>query len=185
MAKRTKKDYEQIAGDLVGFLADSCPGIDVTVGRSERWQRTCLTFRWEGFRTLLLEERFRRIARLIPPEYFRSHCRDAVWLELAPDESIDEFLAQPRSEDVDSRLPDIWKMLRGCSFFAALEDELVRIPLGSCPDDLSVSKRVLAAKNLTADEVRDACLAFIRKEACNDWEVLQKVRPIAESRRRK
>ncbi len=184
MAKRTRKTYKQIAADLLGFLAQSCPAIDVTVGRSERWGRTCLTFRWEGFRGLLLEERFRRIARLIPQDYFESHCRDAVWLELAPDETIDNFLAQPRSEDVDSRLPAIWKMLRDCSFFAALEDELVRIPPGACPDDLSVSRRVLAAKSLTADEARDACLAFIRKEAYNDWEVLQKVRPIAESRRR-
>ena len=179
-AGKSKKSHQQIAKDLHGYLAKSFPGIEVEVGHSERWDRTCFTFRWPGFDDLLLEERFPKLARRIPPDYFEKHCQGVVWLELGSSETVEEFLAQPRSEDIDPRIDQIWKRLRELQFFPALEDELVRIPPAQCPDDLSISKRVLAAKKATADETRDACLAFIRSQAYSDWEVLKKVRHIAE-----
>ena len=178
------KSHAQLAKDLRGFVAGACPGIEVEVSRSRRWKRTCLTFRWSGFAGLLLEERFRLLARLIPPDYYEEHLRGVVWLELAPEESVEDFLAQPRSEDVDDRLPSIWRMLRKLDFFAALEDELVRIPVEQCPDDFTLSKRVLGAKRASSEQIRDACLAFMRTRAYNDWEVLRQVRAIAEGKRK-
>jgi hypothetical protein len=174
-------DHAKLAKDLRGFTARQCDGIDVTVEHSPRWGRTCITFRWAGFSGMLPEERFRLVARLIPADYFEAHCGGAVWLELTPDETIESYLSQPRSEDVDGRLPAIWRMLAKKDFFAVLEDELCRIPADKCPDDFTVSRRVLKAIRLSDEEARDALLAFMRPQAYTDWEVLRQVRPIAQA----
>ncbi len=177
------KSHAQLAKDLKSFVGDACPGVTVEVDHATRWQRTCFTFRWEGFAGLLLEERFRLVAKLIPPDYFERHCRGVVWLELTPDESVDDYLAQPRSEDVDDRLPEIWRQLADRSFFTALEDELVRVPFSRCPDDFTYTKRVMDAKKVSPDLRRDALLAFMRQTAYTDWEVLRKVRPLVEKQK--
>lgn len=177
----SKKTHAQLKKDLLSYVGEHCDGVELDVDVSPRWDRLCFTFRWEGFDDLLLEERFRKVARLVPGDYFEKHCQGAVWLELTPGESIDEYLKQPRSEDVDADLPDIWRRLGEIEFFSRLEDEMVRIPPKDCPDDMSVSKRVLRASNLSEDDVRRCCLAFIRQDVYTDWEVLKAVRPIAES----
>jgi hypothetical protein len=179
------KTHAQLAKDLKEFTAKACKGIDVQVEHSQRWNRPCFTFRWSGFEGLLLEERFRLIARLIPPDYFEQHCQGAVWLELTPKETVESYLAQPRSEDIDDQLPAIWRMLNQMNFFAALEDELCRIPFSECPDDFSITRRVFAAMNTADERVRDALLAFMRHQAYTDWEVLRQVRPIAEAKKGK
>lgn len=179
------KSHSQLQEDLQRFVEGKCPGVQVAVEHSDRWKRTCFTFRWAGFEELLLEERFRLLAKCVPPDFFQAHCAEAVWLELTPGEDIDAFLAQPRSEDVDEQLDDIWSRLETMRFFEALEDELVRIPPRECPDDFTVSRRVFAAKNATDDETRDALLAFMRQKAYNDWEVLRQVKPIAQPRRKR
>lgn len=177
----SKKTHGQLQKDLLGYVGKLCDGIELEVGVNPRWDRLCFTFRWKGFDDLLLEERFRKVARMIPGDYFEKHCQGAVWLELTPGESIDEYLKQPRSEDIDAAIPKIWKQLGEIEFFSRLEDEMVRIPPAECPDDLSVSKRVLRASNLKEGDVRECCLAFIRQNVYTDWEVLKAVRPIAES----
>lgn len=179
MAREKTKSHAQVRKDLAAFFKEKCPGSEVAVEQSDRWKRRCITVTWKGFAGLLLEERFRLVAKLVPADYFRANCADAVWLELTPGESIESYLAQPRSEDVDDRLDEIWKALGGIRFFEALEDELVRIPPNQASDDLSVSRRVLAAKKASADLQRDALLAFMRQQAYNDWEVLREVRPVA------
>jgi len=176
----SEKDHAALARELQDMLDKSCPGMAVTVAHSPRWQRMCLTFHWDGFRGMLPEERFRLVAKRVPPAYFETHCRGAVWVELAGDESIEDYLALPRSEDIDARLNDVWADLAALNFFAALEDELVRVPAQQCPDDFTFSKRVLSARKATREQTRDAMLAFMRHEAYTDWEVLAKIRPIAE-----
>lgn len=178
-------DYEQLAHALAEQVGQACPGVSVEAEHSPRWNRTCLTFRWNGFAGLLPEERFRIVAQAVPAPLFDQHCRGAVWLELADGETVDEYLKLPRSEDIDPKLPRVWAHLREVCFFAALEDELVRIPPRDCPNDLSISKRVLDVKRASAAQVRDAVLAFMRHEAYTDWEVLGKVRSIVEPQGKK
>lgn len=176
-----KKTDSALAKELTELLSPACPGIQVDVGISDRWKRMCLTFRWPGFADLLPEERFRLLARRIPVEFLDKNCPNAVWLELTPSESIDDFLALPRSEDIADRAPAILKTLVDANFFALLEDELVRVPPARHPDDFTYCKRVLAAGNAKPEQTREACLAFMHHKAYNDWEVLREVRPIAES----
>jgi hypothetical protein len=177
----SQKDHGHIEQELHKFLDPHCPGIKITVALSPRWKRLCLEFRWNGFANLLPEERFRLMAKHVPPEFVARNCADAVWVELTPAESIEEYLKLPRSEDVADRAAAILKSLSDSDFFAALEDELVRVPPADCPDDFTFSRRVLSAKSATPAEVRDACLVFMHHRAYNDWEVLREVRPIAQS----
>lgn len=176
------KTFAERARKLTGFLDKACPGIRVEAEHSARWDRPCLTFHWPGFAGTLLEERFHLLMRHIPEEFFESHCRGAVFLELAPGETVDEILAQPRSEDVADRVAEIWAMLNGRHFFACLEDELVRIPPAELQPDLRVSRKVLQALELDEDQQRDALLAFMHTGAYTDWEVLREIRPTAEGK---
>ena len=76
-----------LEAQLASLLADPFPGMTLEVGRSERWNRTCVTFRWAGFAKLLPEERFHRLTKAIPEGFRESRMRGFVWLELAPDDS--------------------------------------------------------------------------------------------------
>jgi hypothetical protein len=180
-----EQDHARLAGELRELVETACPGIAVEVGIHPRWQRKCFTFRWAGFDGLLPEERFRLVVKRIPPEFYEAHCGGAVWLELADGESLEDYLELPRSEDIDPRLAAVWSFLRDVNFFATLEDELVRIPPARCPDDFTVCRKVLTVKQASADQARDALLAFMRHRAYSDWEVLREVRPLVENNKDK
>lgn len=174
------KDHATIAHDLLGYVRAACPGIEVLVDRSPRWNRTCLTFRWAGFSGLLPEERFRILARQIPQAYIDQHCTGAVWLELAPGEDVDHYLALPRCEDVADQTDDVLRELARTDFFAVLEDELARVLPDKVEDNLSVTRRILSARAMSAQGVQTVCLVLIGCGAYNDWSVLRAVRPVAE-----
>lgn len=175
-----KKEYQKIAANLLGFLSEQCDGIEVVVDDSARWKRMCLTFRWSGFEGMLPEERFRILARLIPQEFVSKHCLGAVWLELAPGESIESYLSLPRSEDVADKAPEILEQLKDTGFFAVLEDEMVRIPPHQCEDSLVVTRKILSARGLADEQVQEVCLVLIGCGAYNDWSVLRDVRKQVE-----
>jgi len=179
------KSHAQLQKDLHKYLDEAFDGIEIDVGISDRWQRPCITLRWSGIEGLLPEERVRRVTQHIPAAFFEAHCRGIIWLELAPEESVDEFLAWPRSEDVVDRLDKIQAKLVEMNFFAALEDELVRVAVDPTGGDLSVTRRVLDAKKATAKQQQDALLAIMHHRAYTDWEVLRTVRPIVEQNKGK
>ncbi|MCB9850756.1 MAG: hypothetical protein H6817_08630 [Phycisphaerales bacterium] len=179
------KSHETLARDLGGYVTKAHPDMQVEVAESPRWKRTCFTFTWDGFAGLLPEERFHIVTRCVPADYIEKHCRGVVWLELADGERIEDYLALPRSEDIAEKAGKIGKRLGEMAFFAALEDELVRIAADQCPDNLSISKRVLAAKKAKDAEIREAILLFLHHRAYTDWEVLRQVRPAVESSTKK
>ena len=98
-AKRDRK----LEKKLHEMLAERFVGIEVRVEHIDRWQRMGVTFRWSGFAGLLPEERFQRLAAALPDTYREQELQGLVWLELAPDESVGQFLKLPRSEDVADR----------------------------------------------------------------------------------
>ena len=100
-----------------------------------------------------------------------------IWLELAPDETIDDFLALPRSEDVADREGDIYAALTQLSFFTLLAESLGTAPEKSCTGDFTKSQAILTRKRATADTVTDAKLAFIRHGVYCDCQVLRSAQP--------
>ncbi len=171
-----RSDPRTIRNELLRLLAPHFPGLEVRVEHSPRWDRTCLTFRWSGFAGTLPEERFRRLLLHIPPEYRENRLAGVVWLELAPDESVDEYLALPRSEDVAGREKSIARRLIRSGFFEAMQEHLGPVPVDQCMNDLSITRQVLGNLGFAAGECRDACLLLILHGAYADCDVLLEAR---------
>jgi len=159
------------------MLAPSFDGIQVEAAHNERWNRMCVTFRWPGFVGLLPEERFQRLARVIPEGFRQSRLAGFVWLELAPNESIDAYLRLPRSEDIADREKTICARLAQLSFFESLAGSLGVNPADHCPGDFSATITLLGALGFLPSEVQDAKLVFIRHSAYCDCQVIETVQP--------
>jgi hypothetical protein len=164
---------EKLAEDLRALLTPAYPGIEVEVGHNNRWSRRCLTFRWAGFAGLLPEERFHRLVRAIPEEFQKARLAGCIWLELAPAETVDQYLAYPRSEDVASREPAIIEELARVDFFSALGSLMGPTPESRCGGDLSQSSDVLIKKKYASESVRNAKLVLIRNGAYCDCQALR------------
>lgn len=158
--------------DLLVMLQPSFPGITVAVGPDERWNRMCVVFRWPGFAELLPEERFQRLATVIPEEFRKDRLAGFVWLELAPDETVDAFLELPRSEDVAKREGLIYAGLVQAGLFEALTRALGPATAKNCPGDFSTLAAILARRSYPDHQIREAKLAFIRHGAYCDCQAL-------------
>lgn len=164
---------KQLASDLQEILDPQFPGMTLEVTQSSRWGRTCATFRHDGFAGLLPEERFHRLVAVIPEEFRETRLAGFVWLELAPGESIDQFLALPRSEDVAEREGDVLAYLQKMNFFERLAAALGATPAKTCTGGFSQSMELLSAKDCSQAAARDAKLVFIRGGAYCDCQALE------------
>ncbi len=164
-----------VENELIEMLSDGFPGITVEVVHSERWNRMSVIFRWSGFADLLPEERFQRLVSVIPDSFRASRLAGFVWLELAPNESIDVFLKHPRSEDVVEREGEIYARLSKASFFAGLKKSMGRSPQKACGGDFARVAEVLSAAGWSAEAIRDTKLVFIRHGAYCDCQIVETV----------
>ena len=165
----------KLEAELRAMLGKKFPGVEISFGPSDRWKRNCVTFRWKGFADLLPEERFQRLATEISEEFREAKMKGCVWLELAPDETVDQFLKLPRSEDVAGREPRVAAELERVEFFAAMKKAMGANPKKKCGGDFSLSMRILDDKKLSTTMARDAKLLFIRHGAYCDCQVLESV----------
>ena len=173
----TEKQNRKLEMDLVALLARSFPGMTVEARHSKRWDRMCLTFRWAGFAGLLPEERFQRLLAVISESFRKERLSGCVWLELAQDETTDQFLKMPRSEDVADREQAIFADLQDRGFFDALRRALNPTPTKACKGDFSCTGRTLSNGRATDKATLDAKLLFIRHGAYCDCQVLAEVEP--------
>lgn len=173
----SKKQQQSIRKMLLEILEPVLPGIEVDVGRSQRWQRMSVTFRHPSFAELLPEQRFRQLRSVIPEKFNEKHLRGAVWFELAPGETPEDLRQAPRSDDMADQEPTIACKLFDCGFFWALEEAMSESPIETCGGRFATCKKVLTAKGITGRGQRDACLVFIRQGAYCDCEVLLAARP--------
>lgn len=176
------KKYNKIEAELAVLLVEHFPGMDVDICHSDRWDRMCVTFRWVGFTGLLPEERFHRLVGAISKDFRSKKITGFVWLELAPDESVNSFLKQPRSEDIGNRELEIDTSLRRAGFFEALQKTMSAERNKGCPGDFSLSKKMLVKTKCNTQQIIDAKLLFIRYGAYCDCQVLQSVEPVFSKR---
>jgi len=171
------QNYQAIRAKLFAIVQRRLERIQVEVTHSERWNRPCATFTWSGFAGLLPEERFQRLARVIPEEFRNTKMAGFVWLELAPGESLEQFLALPRSEDVADREDDIYRSLVRVGFFRRLAEALSSSPEDVCAGDFAHTVEIIdsdagaesgATATVTAE---DAKLTFIRLGVYCDCQV--------------
>ncbi len=174
--------YRKIEAELAVILVEHFPGMDVDISHSDRWDRMCVTFRWAGFVGLLPEERFHRLVGVISEDFRTQKMAGFVWLELAPDESVESFLKQPRSEDVENRELEIDASLRHTGFYEALQKTMSAKRNQGCPGDFSFSQQSLIQARCNAQQITEARLLFIRHGAYCDCQVLQSVEPAFSKR---
>ncbi len=172
-----QKDNRKLEAELTESVEAKLPGVTVEVGLSERWKRMCVTFRWTGFAGLLPEERFQRLVRVIPETFREERLGGFVWLELTPDESIEEFLAFPRSEDMADRESAIYAALVKSGFFDRLAKALGPSPDKTCGGDFAEAIAALSSKSAAAVTATDAKLVLIRHGVYCDCQVLQSAQP--------
>ena len=115
---------------------------------------------------------FQRLATVIPEGFRQDRLGGLVWLELAPGETIDALLELPRSEDIAEREGAIYAGLLTVEFFDALSKALGAATAKNCPGDFSTSATILARRRYSAEQIRDAKLAFIRHGAYCDCQAL-------------
>lgn len=154
------------------MLSQKFPGIGVAVAHSEKWNRPCVTFEFNGFAGLLPEERFHRLVMAIPTEFREQKLAGFVWLELAEGESVDEFLKQPRSEDIAQREAEVYGELARAKFFDALAQSMGDSPDKRCGGDFREMVRILSARRFSAAKLRDTKLLMIRHRAFCDCQIL-------------
>lgn len=171
----TPKHNKALETKLSALLKDKFPGMEVSVRHAPRWDRMCATFRWPGFEGLLPEERFHRLTTVIPEDFRSSQMQGLIWLELAPNEAVDDFLKQPRSEDIATRASKVYSGLMKVEFFSALEKALGRSPEKKCSGDFSAVVRILAGKNYPPAKVSYVKLLFITHGAYCDCQIVQTV----------
>jgi len=171
------KQPQLLRQKLLDILEPHLPGIEVQVGRSQRWRRMTVTFRHQKFAPLLPEQRFQALLKMIPSGLYETDLRGAVWLELAPGETEQDLIQARRSEDVAGAEAKIARKLRRVGFFEALEEALGESPIEACGGDFAFSRKVLSDKGIAGDEQRDACLVFIRRGAYCDCEALLAAAP--------
>ena len=170
----TKQDeYRQIEIELRGLLSGSFPGIEVEAKRNSRWDRPCVTFRWLGFEGLLPEERFHRLVQMIPEDFRKQRLAGYVWLELAPAETVETFLASPRSEDVAEDEADIYTALKQAGFFDSLRTIMGSQPAQRCGGGFTLTAEALTAQGIPPKRIREAKLMFIRLGVYCDCQVLE------------
>lgn len=172
-AKQVEKTLET---ELAKMIADRFGDMTVSVERSARWDRMCVTFTWNGFAGLLTEERFQRLTAVIPEDFRRQRMKGFVFLELAPGEKVEDALKSPRSEDVADREGEIYASLEEVDFFDALTKALDGDPLKNCPGDFSKTSGVLKEKKFAAAKIIDAKLVFIRRGAYCDCQAITTIR---------
>lgn len=175
-------NYDELAHELTEILGSRFPGIEVRTEHSTRWDRPCVTFVWKGFAALLPEERFHRLATVIPEGVRANKLAGFVWLELAPGEEVDAFLKLPRSEDVVKREPSVYRELKGAGFFEKLSKALGSSPKRKCDGGFTLSQSALESSGVDEETIRDAKLVFIRHGVYCDCQVLQTAEPALTSR---
>lgn len=171
------KSEKKLETELAAMLAEAFSGISVTVEHLARWDRMGVTFRWSGFAELLPEERFRRLVSHIPEEFREKHLAGFVWLELAPNETVDEFLRLPRSEDVAGREAKIFRALVAEGVIDTIRKAMRPTPSRACKGDFSFTIDALSSSANAAERIRDAKLLFMRHGAYCDCQAVDTVAP--------
>lgn len=177
MIMASKKQHSTLERELLDMVAPAFPGIAVKVAHAKRWDRMSVTFTWPGFAGLLPEERFHRLTCVIPESFVSERMAGFVWLELTPEESVDELLSMPRSEDRGDAEAGIYSKLKAAGFAAALADALAPSPESACGGDFSAMCDVLCELKFSAKDIEDVKLICIRNHAFCDCQVIMTALP--------
>lgn len=171
MPAKTQVDARRKA--LLTHLEGPMKGVTVDVAATSKWKRPVVTVRWNGFEGLLAEQRFRRVMRCIPPEALERDFQGLIWFELTTDETVDDYLKMPRSDDVRPEADQLLDELRQKGFFDRLRKALGKSPEDECADDFKVVAKVLRGLRCSQARIDKTCLALLSVGKYCDCEALE------------
>ncbi|RJP34313.1 MAG: hypothetical protein C4547_11090 [Phycisphaerales bacterium] len=169
MGRESDPDIQSL---VESYIAPHLPGATVEVSFSQRWQRPMVVVRWEGFETLLAEQRFRRLLACIPADVFERNLAGLIWFELAAGESIDDYVNMPRSDDVAERREELVALMRDRALLAGLQASLGDDPLDGCGGGFDLTRAVLKDAGVPQPDIEAACLCLIGLGAYCDCQVI-------------
>ncbi len=169
------KTEKKVESELAALLGEAFPGMKISVAHDSRWNRMAVTFLWSGFCDLLPEERFQRLQSHIPEGFREQKMGGFVWLELAPGETVEEFLRLPRSEDVADREAKIYGSLTQDGTLDDIRKAMRPSPQKACKGDFAFTQQVLSGKKSSPGRIRDAKLLFMRHGAYCDCQAIDTV----------
>jgi hypothetical protein len=158
-----KRSLEQIRADLMGFLQEKYPQMQVQIGPWEENPAVLeIRFTDEAFRGLYPKQRYHRLIHVIPQTYYKDYLADTVWVELAPGEEPDADLHLD-DDDIVGITPDVMSCLTAAGFFSTLDNLLSPVDGSSgqsCHGDFRNSKSILSS------------LGFAESDFCDVFDVL-------------
>jgi hypothetical protein len=179
------RSSEQIRADLMGFLQEAYPQMQVQIGPSEENPAVLeIRFTDEAFRGLYPKQRYHCLIHLIPQNYWKHFLADTVWVELAPGEEPDDSLHLDE-DDIVAITPDVMSGLTSAGFFSALDDQLSPADGSSgqrCHGDFRNSKSILSSLGFAESDFCDVFDVLMGQGGFCDCEILYNV---AESSRLK
>lgn len=170
-----KKDYPQIQSALQAALQESFAEVAVQVGDDIHYPGTNVVITSPDFAGLYPEQRFHHVVRVLPAELYETLRGNVVWFELAPGESAIHYMKMPRSEDIVGQEMGILKRLTEVKFFKQFEAKLMAKRQAPSPLDFIMAKQILADAGLSPEEIKRACLFFIRHGGYSDVQVFSNV----------
>jgi len=180
----SSRSLDRVRHLVAEHVVASLEGAEAEVKPPGRWKRPTVLIRWKGFAGLLAEQRFRLVLQRIPQDVLEGGLAGLIWFELAPGETVDDYLKMPRSEDVAQDAPGLVAELKKKGFSEALRQELGRKPTASCKDNFTRSRNVLKGLGFGDGPTADSLLALIHQGAYCDCEALSLTAPDpAKSRR--
>jgi hypothetical protein len=169
------RSLEQIRADLMGFLREAYPRIEVRLGH---WHgdpaRVEIQFIEETFRELYPKQRFHYLMSLIPATYYEEHLRDTVWVELAPGEEPGTTMHLDE-DDIVAITPDVMSCLTSAGFFSSLDDLFSPADGSSgqrCQGDFRNSKSILSSLGFAESDFSDVFDVLMGQGAFCDCEIL-------------
>ena len=130
---------------------------------------------------MLPEQRFWRMLQAIPSEVYEEELAGLIFFELTPDESIDDYLKMPRSEDIAAKEEALIRALDELSFFDELAVELGDAPEQVCDRSFTLARRVMEKRETSPKRMDELCLLLIRHGAYCDCEALGDARQSIET----
>jgi hypothetical protein len=166
---------EQIRADLMGFLQEAYPQLEVRIGPWDEDPGVLeIRFIDEAFCGLYPKQRYHRLIHLIPTEYYTEHLADTVWKELAPGEepSTEEHLDDDTIADIT---PDVLASLLSAGFFSVLDDLFSPVDGSAgqaCHGDFRNSKSLLPELGFSESDFCDIFDVLMGQGGFCDCEIL-------------
>ncbi len=177
--QRRRKQHDELAEQIRGFLSAPFPDVQVSVGPwEEDPSMPAISVTVPRFATLYPQQRFHWILAALPPGFLDKIQPQPIFFELAPGETPADA-AWPNEERTSRITPEILRRLEDAGFFAALDNRMApEAGAGEkvgCKGEFQLSKLLLREAGIDENQFLDVFDVLMSKGAYCDCEVLTNV----------